>query len=381
MSDKYGALPDLEKTDGSNAPEKGFERGIEEYMGMSGIVTNRTQAKGKLSYLVAAAMFNAAYAYYTAFINSEPSHAMHMVALFEFLVILTIVLKAAVSLMGIFFCESVADLAYALVQDLEAAGSFSLLWFLPLPAKLIYWYNNKNFLVEEYILDPTTTCLHWVEADDSYRAAPQFRPWLKGHWEHIYKKQFERKPVLFSLSCLPILFGWIFIRIVLPAFVFLCVALALPVALLKLSTLTPIERNLSEWHKILTFPVLPKNWSSTDYFKAFGFLFQMGKIWSPQWIENIGYLRHITAAKMNDEDGEPIVSGRNLQRHLIHCTYRKLHEYSMLDVLGFFAVLDIGTIGKVLNRGFTKDTPFKALHNTKVTALSIVKREHRASTM
>jgi len=346
-------------------------------MDMSAFVSNRFQARCKLVYFVAVAIFNASYVSYILADTKKSDTGRLVVTQFEFWAVVAIFFKAATHLCAVLFCNEACAQAFTLVQDLEDAGSFSMFWFLPLPSKFIYWYNNKTFLLEEYIWDPPCTCLHWVPARNGKNASPQFRPWLKDHWVEIYENGFRSNRVLFIVGILPTTLGWIIIRVVQPMFIVLCVVLALPITIIKLSTLSPLENKISGWHTVLMFPILPKSWILTDYFKALGLLCQMSKVWSPQSIENVGYMRHISECKMGD--GQAIVSGRAFRRNIIQCCYRMFYankldssDQSILDVLSFFAVFDIGTIGKVLNKGFTLDTPYGGLHHVKVDKLDLV---------
>lgn len=310
-----------------------FARGIQKYMDMSvricsWDITNRHQARCKFFYIMVMAILKSIFIGFTLF--SHRNSELYWLALFEFCVVVAILLMVPVTLLAMQLLDDASVPASLLIELLEKAGSFSILWFLPISNKLIYWYNNEDFLIEDFVTDPQYTRLHWVPAENGHPASPQFKPWSLQHWAVIRQRQFGSRPALFKWSTIPIFFGWITVRLFIPVFVLACGMLALPMTIMKFSTWPRLEDNIS--------PFSPKGWSLAESFKVFGLLNQRSRIWSPQWNENVGYMRHISQAKKrrNNQgadaagEDEATVCGRALMQIIRQCTYQKLYRCTCL---------------------------------------------------
>lgn len=182
-------------------------------------------------------------------------------------------------------------------DNLRVIGGFSFFWFLPVPAKLMYWFSVRRILWREIVHRPVALQLRRVASEDPGPAS--FTPFSRRAVKHLWSKEFEGygadgKVMLISIMLL----AWFVVRIAIPC--------SLP--LLVLASPIAVYSKLSAMPRLNSFSEV----TGRACFSCVAVMLQLSRMWDIDEIEFLAVLQFVTCTTHGPDEVANLAESRQL---------------------------------------------------------------------
>lgn len=257
----------------------------------------------------------------------------HVIVYFEGVIVVFHVLRILADLIIIPFMIQPGIMMRQLIYNLNTVSSFSFLEYLPFPAKVLYWWEHKKRLYDEFVANPPLLQCTGPIKETIEARLPHSCQWIKCMGE-----------ILLRLSVRTI-------QYLTPVAIPLFVLLSLPACAVKVNVLP-------------TSTPFPWGWGCHEWLVFIGVLNQMTKVWNVRHVEVVALFQHISFVA-----GPEKASGQNewnewtLQVQLGAEFVTALDDYrrsgeagrsniTLFDSLAFLSQLSVGSVSQVLHNSF-----------------------------
>jgi len=221
---------------------------------------------------------------------------------------------------GVDFCTMRPAQMAMLATNVEVAAGFSLLEFLPVPAKIFYWWNHRHRIWNEQFTQPPV--MHGYSI------------WKPEELMQAIQKYSEENncPVWYKIIIAPGLFVCFFvIQVAVPIFLVVAPVLAFPAFLVKMADLSDVTM-LGEW-------------DVTSWIHALGVVNQVSKMWNSEFLQKTIALQ--AAQNMIDQQAGQGRKTKSVREELPKALCTALGPR---DGTVMISVMSVGDIIEILNR-------------------------------